>query len=484
MENHAKEASLSISYEIAHFLRLRLEGKTSVLCVETGAIYTCSEICEAVFDAFESKRTLSFSELLEKIEGKWPAGEIGQCIQELIDAKIVLSSETGVTRPAALETPADQPISTLVCILSKHCNLQCSYCYAGQGAYKRGRGLLSRKTAFKAIDFLIGHSGGNREISLVFFGGEPLMNFPVMRDMVNYGREKATETGKRINFSLTTNATMLSPEIIDFLNRESVGITVSMDGGKEIHDSARKFPDGRGSYQEVSRNVQRLLGAYGGRPVGARATITRQAAGDLKKIYSDLIGIGFHQVGLSPVSSMDPSLSLNEDDLRTFTEGFRELAEIYVRQAADNVYPRFSNLSTSLRFVHEGIGKTHPCGAGIGLIGMDADGEFYACHRLIGVEECHLGDLEHGIDKEKQERFVGRTRLENKVGCRGCWARRLCGGGCHYEAILNSGTIAEPPDHYCRWLREWFEIVIGAYIRIRDRNPDFINTVVDKRLSC
>ncbi len=372
-------------------------------------------------------------------------------------------------------------ITHLICNVSHSCNLSCRYCYAESGRYGGEAGLIDEVTARKYVDFLLDHSGNSDRVGITFFGGEPLLNFPVIVSTVQYGIEKAAARGKRIKFDLTTNATLLDDEKIRFLDENRVMVTVSMDGPRETHDKTRLQKDGSGSYDLVVRKLEPLLKS---RPVPARVTMTRLDL-DVTKTVDHLLGLGFQEVGISPVDvHEDEEIGLNEDDMEHLSEEFERAADIYLKTALDGGYYGFTNVTNLLRQFHEGISKAYPCGAGMHLYAGDPDGKLYMCHRLVGRSDYSVGDLSNGIDAEKQTDFLTSVSMLNKEPCQDCWIRYICSGGCYYQSVLHYNDHTRPYLPKCDWLRRWFDKVLGVYVTLLEQNPSFIEEHTGDSLLC
>ncbi len=454
---------------------LRFRGRTYLFSIPNGALFRADELTTDILDAFAGRRCLSVAEVVARLRGRWPRDEIEAGLQELHRTRILDSVRPA--EPAARSvSPSSSPLTTLVCILTRRCNLACGYCYSRRTAPVEEPASMSETCARQAVDFLIAGSADERDLNLVLFGGEPLLAVSRIQSMVAYAKARAAESGKRITFSLTTNGTRLTPDVVAFLEANRVSLTVSVDGPRHVHDSVRMFNDGSGSYARVAGNVQRLFALAPGIRVAARVTVTRRAV-ELKKILVHLRQLGFSEVGFSPASTSDPEYSLTPDDLRVFTEQFQELAELYCESAAKGEYLGFSNLSTLLRSLQEGCAKTYPCGAGIGLVAVDADGRLYLCHRLAGHASACVGHVDSGLKQELRTSFLNEARLERKAECTDCWARHLCGGGCYHESLLDTGLLTSPARRYCTFVRRWFEIGIEAYLRILEDHPAFLRVL-------
>jgi uncharacterized protein len=378
-------------------------------------------------------------------------------------------------------------VRTLVLMLTYSCNLSCRYCYeardegcvspAETGGPRRE---MSAETIRKSIAFLLENSGESRKVSVIFFGGEPLLRFPLLRETVPMARAMAQARGKEISFSLTTNGTLLTPAMAEFLKENRVSVCISMDGPPEIHDRNRPYPSGRGSYQDAARGLSCLTEGKNGFPLAARVTLGRGAV-EVRKTFDHLRALGVDEVGFAPASAAEESgAALSEEELDRVMEGFRELAASYEVDVRERRLPAFSNLTQVLTLIHRGAPMPYPCGAGIGMLAVDSAGAFYPCHRLCGVGDA-LGDPERGIAGEIRARFLERARQRRESACDACWAKNFCSGGCYHDAYLRQGDLFAPSTHYCRWVRELFLLGLTTYVRIQNETPTFLDAMFGER---
>ena len=372
-------------------------------------------------------------------------------------------------------------IRHLELMVTHGCNMRCRYCYGSderegwqdaRHLYGSSEAGMSRDTARRGVDFLFEASGGFRDLSVVFFGGEPLLEFDLIRSVVAYVREREQASGKRVALSLSTNGLSLTPAVVEFLVAQNIGCQVSIDGPEAMHDRNRRLADGRGSYAHVMRGVRRLIERRPGR-VPARVTVTGDDV-DLPAIAEHLFGIGFGSVHVEPVVAASGPLALRVAGLQRFERQTEELAETLVRRVRSGRVYDFANLVRHVRNVHRVDQRlAHYCGAARTYLALGQDGAFYPCHRFVGMPEYRMGDLDRGFDDTLQRRILGLT-VDDRPGCRDCWARYLCGGGCWKHGVDVHGDLARPDtEASCRLIRHQIEcaMAVNAALKVGGHGP-------------
>ena len=431
-----------------------------------------------------ASRHVSLREIFSTFRARYTRQQIVETLKELrgIGALRFLGfRDQGLQEPPPQLPPLPFPQRTLVLSVANDCNLGCSYCFAAQGDYGGPRRMMSQETARSSVDFLLANSGEHKTVTLVFFGGEPLMNLAEIKRLVAYANEAGRKAGKQVEFTMTTNATYLTPEVIGFLSDNAIGVSVSIDGPKKYHDLRRTYKDGHGSYDFIHPRILNLLRNHKTRQVAARATLTHGVTA-VRECFWHLMEMGFHEAGFAPVTSAaQQDYALTPEELWDVLDEFRHLAGIYVQRALRNEYLGFSNLTNLLSELHAGYVKAYPCGAGLGLLGVGASGDLHLCHRFLESSEHRMGNVREGLDVEKQSEFLRHAHLSNKSGCQTCWVRHICSGGCHHEAYTRHGRMYEANSHYCEWIRTWINLGLECYVEIMDKNPGFIERYIEKR---
>jgi uncharacterized protein len=454
--------------------RFEAAGRPFVYLVPSAAIFELDDAADTVLRSLR-ERARTRDEL---------AAEFGAIDSTLADlARVQAIAEVNEPPP---QTPkiiplAPFPLTTMVLNVTNQCNLSCTYCYEyGEDKIvdtENGRQpkFMSDETARQSVDFMLKEAGDNPTAHVTFFGGETLLNFPVLARTITYARERAREAGKEVDFSLTTNATLLRPEVIEFLAENNVGVTISIDGPREVQDKFRVFNNGAGSYDVVAPKIRELLKRHRRRPIGARVTLT-SADLDVRRIYRHLTeDIGFWEVGFAPVTtSPNRAHAISDTGYDRMLDQFRELAREFLECAANGRHHGFSNVRETLEELHKGVSKAFPCGAGLGLLGVATNGDVALCHRFAGSEAHQLGTVRDGIDRAAQEAFLQQHHVANKTDCSICWARPLCSGGCYHEAHTRYGDTAHANLHYCEWIRGWTDVCLQIYGELSIRNPEYL----------
>jgi uncharacterized protein len=474
------------TYSLGEFHRFHGAGQEFLYLVGSGGIVALDGMTTEILQRLD-QTPLTREDLVTSLcSDGYAASEVEECVDELREVKAIRSGEKEYTKSDPL--PEVFPLQTIVLNVTNQCNLSCQYCYEfGEDKVATPEGkpkFMEWETAKSSVDYLFAESQGRKSVHITFFGGETLMNFPLLKRVVEYSRARAEELQVKLDFSLTTNATLLTPAIIDYLAENAIGVTVSMDGPKEMQDKFRVFANGRGSYDIIKPKVQNLLAKHKTRPIAARVTMTSGAM-DVRKIYQHLKHeLGFYEVGFAPVTTSPNRLySINEPGMDSVLEQFSELADEYLEYALRGEHHGFSNVSDTLSELHQGVNKSLPCGAGLGMVGVGPSGDIAPCHRFVDSDEHVLGNVTTGMDREKQNAFLTRGNIDTKYDCHECWARPLCAGGCHHEAFVRYGDTGHANLHYCDWIRTWTNKCLEVYGTIATENPSFLDHFTERKAS-
>ncbi|MCY3704441.1 MAG: quinohemoprotein amine dehydrogenase maturation protein [Gammaproteobacteria bacterium] len=460
------------------FHAFQADGATFLYLVPSAAIFRMDDASLAVLRALETANRTP-AELVQRLGDRFPAEEVTNRIDELLGLRAIGLLGKPAPAPPDMLPPKGFPLTTMVLNVTSKCNLACTYCYEyGDDriveADSKPR-YMDLETARESVDFMFEQGGSNRLVHLTFFGGETLLNFKLLKSTTAYARQRAREVGKEVDFSLTTNATLLKPEIVDWLAENRVGVTVSIDGPREVQDGLRVFSNGMGSYDIILPKIKDLLARHRTRPIGARVTLTSQNL-DVKHIFRHLTEeIGFWEVGFAPVTSSScRDFSISDAGYDKMLGQFEELAHDFLEHACADRHHGFSNVKDTLEEIHKGVSKAYPCGAGLGLMGVATDGDVALCHRFAGSDEHKIGSVSEGVDVDVQYDYLKKHHINSKTDCRTCWARPICAGGCYHEAHTRYGTTATPNLHFCEWVRSWTDTCLRVYGAISERNPAFL----------
>ena len=377
------------------------------------------------------------------------------------DAFGTLLQQSGLGGPPLIEDSPLAPPTThaLSLAVAQKCNLGCTYCYAQQGEFGGAAKNMALADAERAVDLLVDGAPPGARLNLAFLGGEPLVNRPVVQAATRRAVERAERRGVAITFSITTNGTLLTEADTYFFEAHGFAVTVSLDGPRAAHDALRPYKNGRGSFDTVMRRLEPLLLRQRRMQVSARVTVTPSNL-ELRRTLDEFIGAGFHNVGFSPMlAAPNGTGEMQADDLEIMLGEMIDCGQAYERHVlAGRRYP-FANMMNAMRELQRGTHRPYPCGAGAGYLGVSADGDLAACHRFVGDEEGAMGSLAAGIDRERQADWLAMRHVHRQEPCRSCWARYLCGGGCHHE-VIRRGRPA------CDYIRGWLHYCLRAYLRL------------------
>jgi uncharacterized protein len=370
----------------------------------------------------------------------------------------------------AMEPPRDPPLRSLSLAVAQACNLGCTYCYAQEGTFGGKAKAMPWTVAEAAVRRLTAEAAAGDKLHLSFLGGEPLAARGVLRDATELAAALAREKGAEVKFSITTNGTLLRPDDGAFFERHGFAVTVSLDGIGAVHDRLRPFKGGGASYQRVIDNAIPLLAQQHRMQVSARVTVTPENL-DICATLEGLAELGFGSVGFSPVlRSPTGRGQLGGRDFDVLLREMIACGRAFERRIiAGGRYP-FANMHMAMREIHRGTHRPYPCGAGAGYFGVSAAGDMFACHRFVDDEARAMGNVETGIDRNAQRHWLAERIVDRQEPCRSCWARYLCGGGCHHEVIARGRPA-------CDFIRAWLNYCLEAYVRLSVQRPTYFRSI-------
>lgn len=440
--------------------KMRLDDYMAVLDINSGAVHLVDDVTYALLDVYDGTNA---REAREALAGKFDEAELQEALEELEQLQ-----EEGLLFSEPFPVPAtfaEKPIVKSLCLLVTHdCNLRCGYCFADTGAFGGCRQLMSKETAEAAIEFAIAGSKKRHNLELDMFGGEPLMNWPVVTHIVEYVRRRERETRKNIKLTLTTNGTLLNDANIKYLNDNHVMLVLSLDGKKATHDAMRPFPNRRGSYDAAVRGFKKVIASRKGKNYYLRGTYTHYSTHFCDEVL-DMLQVG-REISVEPVVGLTEPWVLTEEDLPVICAEYDKLARVYLekRRAGDGF--DFFHFNVALDNGPCVAKRLAGCGAGHEYYCVTADGDIYPCHQFVGREQYKMGTLATGIEKPEMVQRFRHTHVMTKPACRECWARFFCSGGCHANADLVNGDITKPYEFGCRLQKKRLEnaIIVQAVL--------------------
>ncbi|MEX1376898.1 MAG: thioether cross-link-forming SCIFF peptide maturase [Eubacteriales bacterium] len=398
----------------------------------------------------------------ERLDARFGVHEISEIIDEIGELKNNGSFDTTIDY-ASCEPSRDFHIKALCLHIAHDCNLRCKYCFASTGAFGGKRELMSEEVGHRALDFLFENSGNIKNLEVDFFGGEPMMNFDVVKSIVKYGRELEKKHSKNINFTMTTNAYDISEEDMKYLNEEMHNIVISLDGREDKHNFMRPTADKGGSHKTILENAKKFVEMRGDKSHYIRGTFTKHNldfSEDVKYLHSQ----GFKQISVEPVvADENLSYAITEQDLPKIFDEYERLAKWYINERTNGKWLNFFHFFVDLETGPCVNKRLSGCGAGCEYLAVTPTGDIYPCHQFTGQTDFLLGNLDNGIiNIDVREQFAN-NQVSSKEECKNCWAQMFCGGGCSANAQNFNGNIGKPHELECEMQRKRLECALAIY---------------------
>lgn len=441
----------------------KLNGYDIVLDCASGSVHVVDDVAYDMITDFEN---LSKDELINKIKNKYlgeSAEDLNDCYEELcaLKAQGKLFSEDKFKPLAGKLKEKSAGVIKALCLHVAHtCNLNCSYCFASQGKYHGDRAIMSYEVGKRALDFLVENSGTRRNLEVDFFGGEPLMNFGVVKDLVAYARSIEKEKNKNFRFTLTTNGLNITDEVIDFANKEMSNVVLSLDGRKEVHDRFRVDLAGRGSYDRIVPLFQKFVEKRGGKNYYMRGTFTHYNPDFLNDIKA-MLDLGFTEISMEPVvcAENDPS-ALTAEDREIVKKQYEDLAKLMLKRRNAGKPFTFYHYMIDLKGGPCIYKRVSGCGSGTEYMAVTPWGDLYPCHQFVGEEKFRLGSVFEGVTNlEKQNEFA-TCNVYAREECADCWAKLYCAGGCAANAYHATGSVNGVYKSGCELFKKRIECAI------------------------
>lgn len=435
--------------------KFQLNGLYIILDINSGAVHIVDNLVYDIMDKFNGTND---DEVITAFKDKYAEENIREAIgelKELVSAGQLLSPE--LTVPL---TFSEKPLVKSLCLHVAHdCNLRCGYCFAGTGDFGHNRGLMPKEIGERAVDFIIENSGQRRNCELDFFGGEPLLNMNTVRHVVSYIRKREKETGKVFKLTLTTNAVLLTDDIINYLNENNISLVLSLDGRPEVHDRMRPCINGSGSYEKAARLSKKVVDARGGQNYYLRGTFTAYNLDFAADVLS-MADQGFNQLSVEPVVAKDADYALTEAHLPELFRQYELLAEEYLARKLAGKGFEFFHFNLDLSNGPCVAKRLSGCGAGHEYFAVTPEGDLYPCHQFVGRDEYKLGNIYDGVQNKELPVKFRQAHVLNKPTCRECWARFYCSGGCHANADLFHNDLHQPYELGCELQKKRLECAI------------------------
>lgn len=422
--------------------KYRLNGTNFVLDINSGAVHVVDDLTYDLLDFVEPPLLERCPEaVVEQLCGKYDPAEIRECYDEIVAAQrqgVLFAADTYETYT---KFAVASPLKSMCLNVAHDCNMRCTYCFAGTGDFGEGRKLMTAETGKRAIDFLLKESVGREFLEVDFFGGEPLMNFQVVKEIVRYAREKEEECHKKFRFTITTNGLLLDDEKIDFINREFYNVVLSIDGRKTVNDAKRRRLDGSGSYDRILPRYQKLVKSRGDGEYYVRGTYTKDNLDFSEDVFA-LYDAGFDQISVEPVVAPEEKpYAITEEDLpRIFTEYERLLQRMLELEKTGRKL-HFFHFMLDLNAGPCVIKRLRGCGCGNEYVAITPDGDIYPCHQFVGVAAYKMGNLYEGTLNRGMKSDFAKIHVYNKPACKKCWAKFYCSGGCSANNYQYMGDV-------------------------------------------
>ncbi len=437
-----------------------------VIDVCSGSVHAVDDVAYDIIGIFES---LPRENVIGKITEKYSntpditEDDIRECYEQILALKEsgkLFAPDTFEPMAGHLKAKTSGVVKALCLHIAHTCNLNCEYCFASQGKYHGERAVMSLEVGKRALDFLVENSGTRRNLEVDFFGGEPLMNFEVVKQLVEYARSIEKEKGKNFRFTLTTNGLLIDDDVINFANREMSNVVLSLDGRKEIHDRYRVDYAGNGSWDRIVPKFQKLVEARGGKNYYMRGTFTH-ANPDFLEDIKKMLELGFTELSMEPVVCAPGDISeLTQEDLPIVLDQYEKLAELMLERDREGKSFTFYHYMIDLSGGPCIYKRISGCGSGTEYMAVTPWGDLYPCHQFVGEEKFKLGDIWTGVNNTDIQNEFAACNVYARQECKDCWARLYCSGGCAANAYHSTGSVTGVYKYGCELFKKRMECAI------------------------
>ncbi len=440
--------------------KYKLNGFNIVLDVNSGGVHIVDELTYDLLDNIEPPFYEKCPEnVVEKLSKEYSPEDIESCYQEIAELynDKILFSEDDYEKYAKYSVAS--PVKAMCLNIAHDCQLRCKYCFASTGDFGQGRKLMSFETGKHAIDFLLENSGDRPNLELDFFGGEPLMNFKTVKQIVEYARSREAEYGKKFRFTITTNGLLLDDEKIEFINKEMSNVVLSIDGRKEVNDYFRVLPNGQGCYDMILPKYKKLVEGRGDKEYYVRGTFTNKNLDFSNDVFA-LYEAGFDQISIEPVVGEGDEYALTEKELPAVFKEYERLANRILENEKNGKKFNFFHFMIDLDQGPCAIKRLRGCGCGNDYVAITPDGDIFPCHQFVGMDEYKMGNIDEGTFNQEMKADFANCHVYSKPECRKCWAKFYCSGGCNANNYQYMGDVRSAHKISCELEKKRLECAI------------------------
>ncbi|WP_422485261.1 thioether cross-link-forming SCIFF peptide maturase [Gudongella sp. DL1XJH-153] len=436
-----------------------------VLDVNSGSVHLVEKLA---YDLLDFYGELGLKDITTNLKEFYDEEEIKEAFSEieiLVDDGMLFSDDEDMSD---LKYNDDNIVKAMCLHIAHDCNLKCEYCFASQGNFKGERSMMSLETGKKSLLYLAKNSGNRRNLEVDFFGGEPLMNFQIVKQLVDYGRSIENEYNKNFRFTITTNGVLLDDEKINYINENMDNVVLSLDGRKDVNDTMRLTLSGDGSYDVILPKIKKMVEKRGEKDYYVRGTFTSKNL-DFGKDALSFHKEGFKKVSIEPVVAPEEmDYAIREEHLATILKEYENFSKEYIKLTHDDKDFMFFHFMIDLNQGPCAVKRAVGCGAGSEYLAVTPEGDLYPCHQFVGEKEFLLGTLDKGIENEELRDRFKAANVYNKEECRNCWARFYCSGGCHANAHYAHGDIMRPYEIGCEMEKKRIECALSILANQED----------------
>lgn len=440
--------------------KYKLNGFNIVLDVNSGGVHIVDELTYDLLDNVEPPFEANCPQkVMDKLSKVYLPEDIESCYGEIIELynDQILFSEDDYEKYAKYSVAS--PVKAMCLNIAHDCQLRCKYCFASTGDFGQGRKLMSFETGKHAIDFLLEKSGDRSNLELDFFGGEPLMNFKVVKQIVEYARSREAEYNKKFRFTITTNGLLLDDEKIEFINKEMSNVVLSIDGRKEVNDYFRVLPNGQGCYDMIMPKYKKLVEGRGDKEYYVRGTFTNKNLDFSNDVFA-LYEAGFDQISIEPVVGEGDEYALTEKELPAVFKEYEILAKRILDNEKKGGKFNFFHFMIDLDHSPCAIKRLRGCGCGNDYVAITPDGDIFPCHQFVGMDEYKMGNIDEGTFNQEMKADFANCHVYSKPECRKCWAKFYCSGGCNANNYQYMGDVRSAHKISCELEKKRLECAI------------------------